>query len=78
MRDWDGRWNNEPFWSALHEMDLTETLVRTGFPSDKVFETECRAPVAVAADGKSEDFGRAPVWYAVGAWQAAEGSAVHG
>ena len=78
MRDWDGRWNNEPFWSALHEMDLTETLVRTGFPADKVFETECRAPVAVAADGKSEDFGRAPVWYAVGAWQAAEGSAVHG
>jgi len=78
MRDWDGRFNNEPFWTALHEMDLTERLVAAGHPADQVFETECRAPVAVAADGKSEDFGRAPVWYAVGAWQAAEGSAVAG
>ena len=78
MRDWDGRFNNEPFWTALHEMDLTERLVAAGHPADRVFETECRAPVAVAADGKAEDFGRAPVWYAVGAWQAAEGSAVAG
>jgi SAM-dependent methyltransferase len=78
MRDWDGRFNNEPFWTALHEMDLTERLVAAGHPADQVFETECRAPVAVAADGRSEDFGRAPVWYAVGAWQAAEGSAVTG
>jgi SAM-dependent methyltransferase len=78
MRDWDGRFNNEPFWTALHEMDLTERLLAAGHPADKVFETECRAPVAVAADGRSEDFGRAPVWYAVGAWQAAEGSAVTG
>jgi hypothetical protein len=59
-------------------MDLTERLIAAGHPADKVFETECRAPVAVAADGRSEDFGRAPVWYAVGAWQAAEGSAVTG
>jgi SAM-dependent methyltransferase len=78
MRDWDGRWNNEPFWSALHEMDLAASLVRAGFRPDQVFETECRAPAMAAAEGRSEDFGRAPVWYAVGAWQAAEGPAVHG
>lgn len=78
MRDWDGRYNNEPFWTALHEMDLTERLARAGFERDRVFETECRAPTFKAAAGRSEDFGRAPAWYAVGAWQAANGLAVIG
>ncbi|NBU24576.1 MAG: class I SAM-dependent methyltransferase [Gammaproteobacteria bacterium] len=78
MRDWDGRYNNEPFWTALHDMDLTERLVRAGFARDRVFETECRAPTFKAAAGRSEDFGRAPAWYAVGAWQAANGLAAIG
>ena len=78
MRDWDGRYNNEPFWTALHDMDLTERLARAGFARDRVFETECRAPTFKAAAGRSEDFGRAPAWYAVGAWQAANGLAAIG
>jgi SAM-dependent methyltransferase len=83
MRDWDGRFNNEPFWSALHETDLAALLAKSGFGSANVFETRCVAPPA-RQDGapqqahKHEDFGRAPAWYAVGAWQAAKGIAAIG
>lgn len=72
MRDWDGRHNNEPFWTALHETSLPDVLARVGFARDQIFETRCIAPARnAAADRKTEDFGRAPNWYAVGAWQAA-------
>ncbi len=73
MRDWDGRYNNEPFWSALHESSLPALLREAGFAPQCVFESECAAPRAGAAgdvDGP-EDFGRAPQWYAAGAWQVA-------
>ena len=72
MRDWDGRFNNEPFWSALHETDLRALLVKAGFGSTNVFESRCVAP-SWQATARQEDFGRAPAWYAVGAWQAAKG-----
>ena len=38
MRDWDGRYNNEPFWSALHESVLPDLLVHAGFARGRVFE----------------------------------------
>ncbi|MBU6378775.1 MAG: methyltransferase domain-containing protein [Gammaproteobacteria bacterium] len=83
MRDWDGRYNNEPFWSALHESDLAALLAKAGFGAANVFETRCVAPPAADAGTrteavKHEDFGRAPAWYAVGAWQAAKGIAAIG
>lgn len=83
MRDWDGRYNNEPFWSALHESDLAALLAKAGFGTANVFETRCVAPPAADAGTrteavKHEDFGRAPAWYAVGAWQAAKGLAAIG
>ncbi len=83
MRDWDGRYNNEPFWSALHESDLAALLAKAGFGAANVFETRCVAPPAADAGTgtdavKHEDFGRAPAWYAVGAWQAAKGLAAIG
>ena len=43
MRDWDGRNNNEPFWSRLHELSLPEELTRAGFPADAVFEANAAA-----------------------------------
>ncbi|HSN73027.1 MAG TPA: methyltransferase domain-containing protein [Steroidobacteraceae bacterium] len=64
MRDWDGRYNNEPFWSALHELDLPMLLEVAGFERESIFETRV---VASEADPGQEDFGRAPAWYAVGA-----------
>lgn len=70
MRDWDGRYNNEPFWSSLHETVLPTLLARAGFSAERIFETRCVAPSwREGADAPTEDFGRAPRWYAVGAWQ---------
>jgi ubiquinone/menaquinone biosynthesis C-methylase UbiE len=77
MRDWDGRYNNEPFWSALHETSLPEVLARVGFARELIFESRCVAPAWREGSGApAEDFGRAPRWYAVGAWQTARPAAV--
>lgn len=78
MRDWDGRYNNEPFWSSLHESDLQQMMIKAGFDSELVFETRCVAPSWQSSKPTEEDFGRAPAWYAVGAWQAVEGSTAKG
>ncbi len=66
MRDWDGRNNNEPFWSKLHELSLPEELVAAGFDAGTVFEDNAIADGFEEA-GEEEDFGRAPNWYVVGA-----------
>lgn len=69
MRDWDGRFNNEPFWSGLHELDLAHLLAAAGFERASIFETRMRAP-GREDDGACEDYGRAPSWYAIGAVKA--------
>lgn len=71
MRDWDGRYNNEPFWSGLHQLQLPDLLVRAGFDRAQVFETKIQAPASPDADAspRTEDFGRAPLWYAAGSWK---------
>ena len=72
MRDWDGRYNNEPFWSALHETRLPEVLQAAGFAAGSIFESKAEPPSAVAGGApRQEDFGRAPSWYAAGAWRTA-------
>jgi SAM-dependent methyltransferase len=38
-RDWDTLNNNEPFWGAVHELDLCQLMREAGFPADTVFET---------------------------------------
>jgi len=76
MRDWDGKHNNEPFWSALHETNLPQLLQAAGFHEEHIFETRCVAQDSIE-DVPHEDFGRAPAWYGVGAWQAATGDAVN-
>ena len=78
MRDWDGRFNNEPFWSALHESHLPSLLVKAGFGAGNVFESKCAALPPSQNGLQNEDFGRAPSWYVVGAWQAAKGIAANG
>ncbi|MCU0760726.1 MAG: class I SAM-dependent methyltransferase [Steroidobacteraceae bacterium] len=73
MRDWDGRYNNEAFWSRIYELDLGDELAQAGFERPRIFEdrvsavpwnTDPRAP------GKSEDYGRTGNWQVVGAWRA--------
>lgn len=72
MRDWDGRYNNERFWSRLYELDLRQELAEAGFAPQRTFEdavsavpwnTDPRAP------GRMEDYGRTGNWQVVGAWK---------
>jgi SAM-dependent methyltransferase len=77
MRDWDAFNNNEPFWSSMHEVDMHKALGDAGFTEAELFETRVRAVVdrtifpAAETDGQ-EDYGRAAVWEAFGAWKSAQ------
>lgn len=72
MRDWDGRFNNERFWSRLYELDLARELNEAGFVGEQIFEDMISA-VPWNTDhyvpGRIEDYGRTGNWQVVGAWQ---------
>lgn len=75
MRDWDAFNNNEPFWSAMHGQDLKQVMADAGFSPDTQFTVGVRAVVdpeifPPSPDGGEEDYGRAAVWNAYGAWKA--------
>ncbi len=77
MRDWDAFNNNEPFWSAMHVIDLPAVFERVGFARADQFEAKVRAVVDTSIfpahnDDEAEDFGRAAVWHAYGAWKRSE------
>ncbi|MBL8643072.1 MAG: class I SAM-dependent methyltransferase, partial [Rhodospirillaceae bacterium] len=38
LRDWDAWYNNEPFWTKLHRMDMVEELVAAGFSADRIVD----------------------------------------
>jgi ubiquinone/menaquinone biosynthesis C-methylase UbiE len=74
MRDWDAFNNNEPFWSAMHGQDLKEVMAEAGFPRDHQFVAGVRAVVdpsifPPSPDAGEEDYGRAAIWNAYGAWK---------
>jgi ubiquinone/menaquinone biosynthesis C-methylase UbiE len=74
IRDWDAFNNNEPFWSAMHGLDLKRLLVRSGFGEDDLFTTGVTAVVDTsifpqARAGGREDYGRTAAWNAYGAWK---------
>lgn len=76
IRDWDAFNNNEPFWSAMHGLDLKKQMVDAGLPRDNLFVTGVKAVVdkevfPESAFDEREDHGRAAVWNAYGAWKAA-------
>jgi hypothetical protein len=76
MRDWDAFNNNEPFWSAMHAQDLKQVMAEAGFAKADQFVAGVRAVVdrdvfpAAPAD-EQEDYGRAAIWNAYGAWKPA-------
>ena len=70
IRDWDAYNNNEPFWSAMHEVDLFEMLGDLGFGRENVFQAALRAPSTKAQTQEFEEHGRSPAWNAYGAWKA--------
>ncbi|WP_373486448.1 class I SAM-dependent methyltransferase [Blastomonas sp.] len=74
IRDWDAFNNNEPFWSAMHALDLKAIMRASGFDEAELFVTGVRAVVDTsifpsAGDEQEEDHGRAAVWNAYGAWK---------
>jgi len=76
MRDWDAFNNNEPFWSAMHALDVPAIMAGAGMARSGHFKAKVRAVVDAeifpqAADGDGEDFGRAAIWDAYGAWKPA-------
>ncbi len=76
LRDWDAFNNNEPFWSAMHALDIPAILEAAGLPRASQFTARVRAVVdrtifPEAPTGSSEDHGRAAVWDAYGAWKPA-------
>jgi hypothetical protein len=76
IRDWDAFNNNEPFWSAMHGLDLKKQMIDAGLPAEALFVTGVKAVVdpevfPQSALDEKEDHGRAAVWNAYGAWKTA-------
>lgn len=76
MRDWDSFNNNEPFWSAMHGIDLEALMAQAGLPVSHQFNIAVRAVAdhsifPASPTGEGEDFGRAAAWNAYGAWKPA-------
>ena len=72
MRDWDAFYNNEPFWSRMHEMDLDEEMIAAGFRKEEILHGDVTGVVDTsifpdAAEDGEEDFGRKAAWHVVGA-----------
>lgn len=76
MRDWDAFYNNEPFWTKMHEIDLDAWMRTAGFSDNELLHDGVAAVVDKdvfpdAADDDSEDYGRKAAWHVIGARRAA-------
>jgi len=73
MRDWDAFYNNEPFWTKMHEIDLDDWMIKAGFDADTLLHGGVAAVVDAAVfpeadnDQEQEDYGRKAAWHVVGA-----------
>jgi ubiquinone/menaquinone biosynthesis C-methylase UbiE len=73
MRDWDAFYNNEPFWTKMHEVDLDQWMIDAGFSRESLVHGGVAAVVdaevfpQAAEDTKQEDYGRKAAWHVVGA-----------
>ena len=73
MRDWDAFYNNEPFWTKMHEVDMDKWMVQAGFPKKTLIHGGVAAVVdpdvfpEAAKDSKQEDYGRKAAWHVIGA-----------
>lgn len=73
MRDWDAFYNNEPFWTKMHEIDLDAWMEKAGFAKDALIHGGVAAVVdpdvfpEAAKDTKQEDYGRKAAWHVIGA-----------
>ncbi len=74
IRDWDAYYNNEPFWSKMHDIDPVELMASAGFRKEDFMQVGVKA-VNDLDDGQSkakhepEDHGRTPVWNVFGSFK---------
>ena len=70
MRDWDALYNNEPFWTGMHDMDIDALMLEAGFAREKMFIDKADAIVDEEIFGKPdpnvEDYGRKASWHLFG------------
>ena len=69
--DWDTYNNNEPFWGAVHDLDLVKVSTDAGFAADRVFQVMVPSAIEVAK-ARTEllqggDFAGAGAWFLYGA-----------
>ncbi|AFZ22940.1 methylase involved in ubiquinone/menaquinone biosynthesis [Cylindrospermum stagnale PCC 7417] len=73
IRDWDAYYNNEPFWSKMHDIDVKKLMIQAGFPEDAFIQIGVKAVNDLEENQKTdeivEDYGRSPVWNAFGVWK---------
>jgi ubiquinone/menaquinone biosynthesis C-methylase UbiE len=73
MLDWDARNNNEPYWTASHQLDPWALAAETGFGRDNAFEwsvpSALNTPDGEKTLGRFQagDFGGSGIWYVFGA-----------
>ncbi len=72
IRDWDAFYNNEPFWTKLHELDLDAAMLTSGFSKNELMHGGVAAVVDADlfpehAQDEVEDFGRKAAWHIIGA-----------
>ena len=72
IRDWDAFYNNEPFWTKMHELDLDQWMVDAGFARDELVHGGVAAVVDTdlfpdQGNEEVEDYGRKAAWHIVGA-----------
>lgn len=69
--DWDTYNNNEPFWGALHDMDLVELAAEGGFAVEKVIQAAIPSAFKMARSRtqlfQGGDFGGGGQWFVFGA-----------
>jgi ubiquinone/menaquinone biosynthesis C-methylase UbiE len=70
MRDWDAFYNNEPFWTRMHELDIDQLMADAGFDRTKMFQDKAVGVLDEKIFGKPkadvEDFGRKAAWHLFG------------
>ena len=72
IRDWDAFYNNEPFWTTMHEIDLDDLMIRAGFKDESVLHGGVAAVVDAklfpsSGEDAVEDYGRKAAWHVIGA-----------
>lgn len=71
MLDWDTYNNNEPFWGALHDMDLVALARESGFAAESVIQTSIPSAFKAARSRtglfQGGDFGGGGRWFVFGA-----------